>query len=99
MVQSVTLKIAVEEYWDRVEQLLKTMLAHHKLDIENIKKGDIQHIFQNDREYFVIYNKLCYELIREFDDSKLIVKLVPNQEYLDRQIEDRKGEKNDSKSV
>jgi hypothetical protein len=66
-----------------IENTLIELCNHHKIDIKDLKKGDIQYIVHkpSGRNYYLILNRLCYEEVIDFEDSKMIVRLVPAQHF------------------
>lgn len=77
-----------ELYFNNLEKLLEDMLKHHNLKIDDIKLANIQHIISQplNKEFYILFNKICYEFIHEWDDNKLTLKLIPNQEFLQCKI-------------
>lgn len=71
-------------YKSMIPVLLEKMLKHHNIKVSDLKYGDITHVCirETDKEYYIIYNTVCYELVKTFTDKEFGIKLVPNQEYL-----------------
>ena len=79
---------------------LEICLKHHGIEINSLKKGDIEYIqnISKNEAYFIILKKYCYKEVIEYDmkdkNCNIICKLVPAQEYLiQRIIKESKNEK------
>lgn len=67
------------QYLNNLEQLLENMLKNHHIKKDDLKHGDIQHVISQplNKEFYILFDKFCYELIHKWNKNKLTLKLIP----------------------
>lgn len=74
----------ITQFLYNIEKLLLDLLETHNVFLSDLKKGDLQHIYHkpSNKEYYVLWNKFCWEFIQEYKNNTVTCKLIPNQDFL-----------------